>query len=78
MRASRYAGIGPKNTLGACCDALGIANPAAHSALADARAAGQVLIALLPRLQGYRELDAPAAPWAPAPGRLVMTRERRR
>ena len=78
MRASRHAGIGPRNTLGACCAALGIANPAAHSALADARAAGQVLMALLPRLRGYRELDAPAAPWAPAPGRLAVTRTRGR
>ncbi len=76
MRASRHAGIGPKNTLAACCEALGISNPAAHSALADARAAGQVLITLLPALAGFTDLAAPPAPWAPPPARLARVRQR--
>lgn len=77
MRASQHAGIGPRNTLGACCEALGIANPAAHSALADARAAGQVFFALMPRLAGFPDLAAPPAPVAPAPTSFAATRGRR-
>lgn len=76
MQAARHAEIGPRATLAACCAALGIRNPAAHSALADARAAGQVLLALLPRLDGYPGLAVRPAPWAPWPERLVTPRMR--
>lgn len=77
IAAASRAGLPGSRSLAACCRTLGIEHVDAHAALADARAAGQLLFAIRPELPRAWLASFPVAPEHPAPAAPIQPHLRR-